>query len=1239
MTRTMTHETGAMTRMDGGLRRAGLALLAAAGLCLGGRAAPPDPLAARVAADFPGAPDAPFHHYAVPAMGERPRLPGAYPDDGLPGGTVTIVAARDEYEPGSFLVWGARDLGKVAFSLGAFRNERGDVFPAEDLDLKVVKVWYQNRNGWFSYFGDTGFKLLPELLLNDEDLIRVDEKRTTNYARLVAPDGTRREHWLNPPRQLNARPLREPWRSSERFHCMRADFDDAATLQPVAVERGKFKQLFLTAHVRRDAKPGLYRGVVRVGTLGEIPVAIRVLDFVLPAPKCYGDPRKDFLVSSYSYICQDQIAELNGYDVELARRQLVAVLRNQVAHNQTMHMVRGNMDPKAFDCIAAMREAGMRTDVLQAGVSPRVQDSREESRARAQRVADELDRRYGHHNVFVGYGDEPGAAWLAKARPVYEDYQRAGLRFFIAGHDAVFHRAGYLYDWHNIAKDPSDSSSTKLWNALQNGNRIAWYANHHVGTENPAFNRRQNGLAAYLSGYTALCNYAHHFGPYNDDSTTYKPMVFAYGRYGGVIDTLQWEGFREGIDDIRYATLMTDLARKAQTSADVRLRYLGGQAMQMLAALDVKGCDQDACRAEMVRFIEALRPHVPAYDVGSDWAGVSAAARAAATKRLDAGLAKELAEAKAGFAAAKGPGQTNDVHRKVAAVYERYFRHDEAGAYLAGVGLGVEGARRLRYGAPGAAEKALLAAFKANRGGANGRAEAFWELLPAHPEVLEAFDDVFLSGVRPGDTNGLRRAVSGVLDQLGVRRTLVWNERFAAFAAAYEKALPAARRAGVPVPFAVARNAFEAYLSLGRPAQAVAAARTGLSDPKAKPGERYQLALAAALAGLTGADEAKALAAVRACDAEAGRGVPAKDRADAVCAVGSVFQGCGHERLVRGLEAFRKALYRPAPKKRYVVAFSDKPVAGVDDWDKVKAEETAYDRRYGGSLDFLETDVVTGGRAAGSAKEAVPNPSMKVVADENGLHFFFIAPDPKAKEVGLGLVGGGSYEGYIAPGADEPYVCLMMDPGKETVNFFNTTYPTFGHRPLESSPQVRDYRFETRHLDDRIVTYLFLSWRTWATKTPRDGTVWDFENMYWNRAGNSCWNGTESIHGRSTWGELEFRLTPRQRVRILKPLLVRAYARFRAEKVCGARDGCFAHWKDAAVGDPAFYAAELKGLEEQLDKYGELIRPDMTDATVEFLAREALPQWEDVAFEVQRRRARTLAARQTSGVPECKEVK
>lgn len=555
----------------------------------------------RVAADFKDIKHASaFVHYAVPAMSSLQRLPDIYPEDGKAGDAVRIVAAKGEYEPGSFLVYPLKDLGKTQLSLTEFKSADGKVFPAADLDLKVVKVWYQNRNGWYSYFGDTGFKLVPELLLNDEDLIRVDTENEANYARLKSADGKITEQWINPPRQMD-KAFWDNYRGGGAFKPMKPEFDDAATLQPVALKSGEFKQFFLTARTRENTPPGLYKGAVKIGSHGEIPVAIRVLDFVLPKPKTYFDDSLDFYVCSYVYNRFSMIMEENGGDLELAKKQWKATMENLLAHNQDMTWLAGYLDGESLECWKIMKEVGMRTDVVVGGIPAG------NTVVQAKRIVEAADRIYGHHNFYIGYGDEPGARWLKEKRPLFKVNHEAGLKFIIAGSDNVYRKAGYLYDWHNIAKKPEDGSSTVLWNQFGTQPHVAWYANQHVGVENPEFNRRQNGMAPYLSGYSALCNYAHHFGSYNDDSEGYRPMVFCYGRYSGVIDTLQWEGFREGVDDIRYATVLVKLAREAAKSADVDTRYAGNKALQYLALFNRESDDLDACRSEMIGHILKLK--------------------------------------------------------------------------------------------------------------------------------------------------------------------------------------------------------------------------------------------------------------------------------------------------------------------------------------------------------------------------------------------------------------------------------------------------------------------------------------------------------------------------------------------------------------------------------------------------------------------------------------------------------
>ena len=559
------------------------------------------PLADRVAADFRDVPHAKgFVHYDVPAMSPLQRLPDVYPEDGIAGGTVRIVAAGDEYEPGAFLVYPLRDLGRTQLSLTPFKTADGKVFPAEDLDMKVVKVWYQNRNAWYSYFGDTGFKLVPELLLHDDGLIRVDIAKEANYARITAADGSASEHWLNPPRAMN-RVFWDFRRGGGAFKPMAPGFDDAKTLQPVALEKGVPREFFLTAHVRAGTPAGLYQGAVKVGDHGEIPVTIRVLGFDLPKPKCYFNDNLDFLVCSYSYNCLGMILEENGGDLDLAIRQYKATMEDMVAHNQDMSFLRWGLCPESVLCWKLMMEAGMRPDVGLGGIGT------SGTVAEAERKAAICDRIYGHHNIYLAHGDEPPASWLVSQRGTYRVNQKAGFKFMLAGKDQVFRKTGYLYDWHNIAKNPEDDSTTSLWNQLGSDAHIAWYACQHVGVENPEFNRRQYGMAAYLAGYSAHCNYAHHYGSFNDDSTVYRPMVFAYGCHGGVIDTLQWEGFREGLDDIRYATALVKLARRAAKSQDIDIRYAGNKALQYLASFRRNADDLDACRAEMTNYILSLR--------------------------------------------------------------------------------------------------------------------------------------------------------------------------------------------------------------------------------------------------------------------------------------------------------------------------------------------------------------------------------------------------------------------------------------------------------------------------------------------------------------------------------------------------------------------------------------------------------------------------------------------------------
>jgi hypothetical protein len=128
----------------------------------------------------------------------------------------------------------------------------------------------------------------------------------------------------------------------------------------------------------------------------------------------------------------------------------------------------------------------------------------------------------------------------------------------------------------------------------------------------------------------------------------------------------------------------------------------------------------------------------------------------------------------------------------------------------------------------------------------------------------------------------------------------------------------------------------------------------------------------------------------------------------------------------------------------------------------------------------------------------------------------------------------------------------------------------------------------------------------------------------------AAWNGTESIHGRSTWGILAFDLSDADRARILRAQIFKAANAYKAEKVArkggspGGQESLFDFWQDAELGDPEFYKTVLKPLEERLDKGLEKVKVGMSDEDVADVAQNYLQEWRDLRFTVDRLRAAYL---------------
>ena len=545
-------------------------------------------------------------YFAVPAMSEIMRLDDTWPDDGELNGTVKCVLAQGEFESCSFQLFSFKDLEDVELKVD---------LPGLNNDIRVVKLWFQNGNGWVSYFDDTGLKLTPELLLHDENLIKVvKDKEPANYAR-VRKDGKDKFYWVSAPNTA------ESYRSG--FNQYTEGFCDADKLLPVKLEKDSFKQFFITVNAEKTQKSGLYKGKVAVThkgkTLAEIPMAVKVLPFELPMPKGYLEPNKPYL-----HTCMGAMPNLNGLrralgDENKAREYYLGRLKSLYEHSMfhAPYIYEGNAEHQKW-AIGEMRKIGFPLDVVICNAKVpwfalnyggRMSwKNYYDSVVSVRETKEYYDKLLPGSTILCAHGDEQGTAFVTTHRELFREFERHGIHVGCAGHDALLYKGGYVYSFMPLGTSPDNMlEKTRPWREIGD-TWLGFYAAQHTASENPQFTRRQHGLLGWLNGATMSYNYEFSVGSFNDRANSlYRPMVVTYADSKGLMETIQYAGFREACDDIRYATYLRELSEECLKNGDVDTRLLAKKARMYLAMLKRESVDLNLARLEMIDYILKMR--------------------------------------------------------------------------------------------------------------------------------------------------------------------------------------------------------------------------------------------------------------------------------------------------------------------------------------------------------------------------------------------------------------------------------------------------------------------------------------------------------------------------------------------------------------------------------------------------------------------------------------------------------
>ena len=543
--------------------------------------------------------DAPFAVAAVEAMSGVRRTPDLFPEDGDFTNGVRLVSAQDEYESASVMLFGFGDVDDVLLVPCDLRGPGGAKLAASEFDPKVVKVWYQQGTAWGSFFSDPLRRVpTPELLLHDDALVEVDHEGRENFVRYDGPKGPR-YRWVS-------------FGGAAVDHSGDGEIDparihDAPALRPFKVRRHEFKQLFVAVHVPKGQAPGIYTGAMALTAGGrkvcDVPVRLRVLPFAVPEAATFRDLSRPFFIAP----------ESNGDPATCER-----LTRNMVRHNVRYGPIRNILDEDdARKALEMFKKTGFGTDYLfwalprcnvTTSYPPQEDDANYEKHrervAAIKRSMEAIRKVFGPDAKAYSYGvDEGGPKTIRAERATWEAVHVAGGRTTVATrwHPYLL----FNLDFPGVPRAPRASTyrdAADAYHAANPDGLIGWYADPHSGPENPDYARRVYGIMSWRSNYDASTQYILYRNNWNDfwvpAESNLRGLMLVYPQDDDVLDTIEWEGLREGMDDVRYATLLRQLGEKARHSADVATQYAGRAALTWISQVDCEHSAMDYLRME-----------------------------------------------------------------------------------------------------------------------------------------------------------------------------------------------------------------------------------------------------------------------------------------------------------------------------------------------------------------------------------------------------------------------------------------------------------------------------------------------------------------------------------------------------------------------------------------------------------------------------------------------------------------
>jgi hypothetical protein len=523
--------------------------------------------------------------YVVPAITNTKIFSNSAISSTYKTSNIVLSAAKGEYESASFVLNPDADLLSLIIEATNLTGTR-DIIPASNVDIRVVKVWWQAGVGVDDL---THKQLTPELLLKDDSLVRVSG--SDNFLRLT--NGT--EVKISDPngiRGISDRPTNDEF-----------PVRDSQLLLPVNLSKNLNKQFWITLRVPDNAFPGNYSGRIHIKNSSQILKTLNLKVTVLPIK--LSEPKLVYSIYYASYLTKG----MGTVDSTTRNEQQYrAELRNLVSHGVTNPQING---PFGYS-LSVRSQEGMSNKIIYL-LGFRIKeyigniDSLKAEVIKLKATA----ANYSVDTLYI-YGIDEQDLDTPAIRAAISAVHELGVKVFCA--EWYSHYQTSIADVLDLLVDAQapDPALAALYHGY--GHKIFNYENPQAGVEQPDTYRRNYGLLLWQKDYDGAMDFAYMWHFYNiwndfdgikaDYGHRYRDTNFVYPTVDGVIDTVQWEGFREGVDDSRYLSTLMDRVtyakRKGLNVSSVE-KWIAD-----LKKTDLSGSNLDNVRKDMIAKILSL---------------------------------------------------------------------------------------------------------------------------------------------------------------------------------------------------------------------------------------------------------------------------------------------------------------------------------------------------------------------------------------------------------------------------------------------------------------------------------------------------------------------------------------------------------------------------------------------------------------------------------------------------------